>query len=131
MSTLEFAIIAASAAIVTLASAALVALHRWLSSTYSGEALAILARAADAVSTAVYEVEQVWVRSLREAAEDGHLTAAEAKAARENALLIARRNLGPEGLRKLAAVLGTDETGIVPWLASKLEEAVLRMKGAP
>ena len=87
----------------------------------------LIARAADAVSTAVYEAEQIWVRTLREAAENGRMTAVEMKIA----LRIARRSLGAEGLRRLADALGTGEDGLGPCLASPLEDALSRMKGAP
>jgi len=68
---------------------------------------------------AFWKVEQTLVAKLKEGRADGHLTAAEAKLAFDEAMKTAKAMLGLGLLGKLlAAILGIDVTS---WLTSKIE----------
>lgn len=89
--------------------------------------VAILQRAYAEIGDAVREVEQTYVRAIREAAADGKLTAAERDIARDKAIQIAKSNLGKRGLERLGRMLGVDVDG---WIGTKLEAAVDARKPA-
>lgn len=80
------------------------------------------------VKSAVAEVYQVYVAALKEANEDGKLTALEKKQAKTMALKRAKSYIGKKGLKGLGRVLGTD--AVEDWLGGKVEAAVDEAKKA-
>lgn len=84
-------------------------------------------RVAEAVSTAVGEVAQVYLEEIRKASADGTITKEEAKTARDMALEKALTYLGPKGLATLKYVLG-DEESAKKWIMAKIEAKVLELK---
>ncbi|MCP4448268.1 MAG: hypothetical protein GY811_23455 [Myxococcales bacterium] len=75
-----------------------------------------LGRLWDEVRAAVLEVSQTYTDALREANEDGKLTEAEKRVAKEKAIAIAKSNIGKKGLRRLARVLDVNK-----WIGGKIE----------
>ncbi len=81
----------------------------------------IVSNALHEVFEVVAEVEQVYVKALKAANEDGVLTDAEKKEAKAKAMAKLKSNIGAAGLVKLGKVLGIDAE---KWLAGKVESAV-------
>lgn len=81
----------------------------------------IVGRALSEVGTAVMAVAQGYVDALKAASADGVLTDQEKAEAKAKALALAKANIGTEGLKKLAKILGVDVDG---WLGTKIEAAV-------
>jgi len=87
---------------------------------------------------AVLEVWQAYVSGIKEGAADGKLTEEEAQTAKQQAIAIAKSNLGEKGLRRLARALGFSDLGgaithtelVDRWLESKSETAVASLKAA-
>lgn len=90
----------------------------------AGKVKQIVGRALAEVGDAVLEVSKTYVESLKQASADGKLTTVEKKQAFDAALAVAKRNIGIEGLQKLARILGLDELGLDKWLGTKIEAAV-------
>ena len=116
-------------AIIDLVHVVLVALLSWLSaeiarrvreSALRDRQRDVLERAARAMLAAVLAVEQTTVSALKRDAADGRLTADEARAAMDQALDIARAQLGATGVAALAAV--TDD--VDRWLRTVGEAAI-------
>lgn len=83
----------------------------------------------DAVNTAVLEIQQTVVTTLKERSGDGKLTAADVAAVREAALATAAAQLGgPKGVESLKKVLGVDDMANV--IASKIEASVQQVKAS-
>ncbi len=81
----------------------------------------------DAVNTAVLEIQQTVVTTLKEKASDGKLTCADVAAVREAALATASTQLGgPKGVETLKKVLGVDDMANV--IVSKIEASVQQAK---
>lgn len=87
----------------------------------AGKAKEIVARALSEVGAAVLEVEQTFVRAIKEGSADGTLTATEKAEAKARAIATIKSNIGTKGLAKLAKILGVDIDG---WLANKVEAVV-------
>jgi hypothetical protein len=90
----------------------------------AGKVREIVERALDEIGDAVLEVAKTYVESLKLAAADGKLTDAEKADAKLQALQTAKRNIGPDGLKRLARVLGFDGALLDQWLGTKIEAAV-------
>lgn len=86
----------------------------------------IVSRALTEVGDAVLAVTQTYVEALKKASADGTLTDAEKAEAKRLAIETVKKNLGPEGLAKLAKIIGVDIDG---WLGTKIEAAVGASKG--
>jgi hypothetical protein len=83
-----------------------------------------LVRLTQAVAGAVAEVEQGYVRELKQAAADGRITSAEEGEARARAIAAAYRLLGDEGARRVRQALGTDlQQAIVAEIERRISEA--------
>lgn len=109
--------------------AALTALAGMISSwvhkrTANEAAVAVVDRALVEVQAAVAAVGQAYVDGLKEANEDGVITAAEAAEARARAVGIAKANLGPAGVQRLVRALGIDVQDVDRWLGTHVEAAV-------
>lgn len=79
------------------------------------------------VKAAVLEVEQTYIDELKKAkdpASEGgvEITKAEAVRAKDLAIAAVKRNIGIEGLRRLARILGI--TALDQWLGTHVEAAV-------
>lgn len=85
----------------------------------------IVGRALAEVGDAVLAVSQTYVDALKAASADGVLTDAEKAEAKAKAIALAKKNIGTEGLKKLAKILGIDIDG---WLGTKIEAAVSTLK---
>lgn len=81
-------------------------------------------RALNEVGDAVLDVAKTYVESIKQARADGKLTEAEKAEAKARALAVAKRNIGPEGLKRLAKILGFDTGALDKWLGTKVEAAV-------
>lgn len=92
--------------------------HR-ISNSY---ARGVIERAWTEVRTAVMEVAQAYVGSLKKGRADGKLTSEEKGNAQILAFETAKRNIGKKGLRRLARVLGLDS--VDDWLKNKIEATV-------
>ena len=96
----------------------------------------IAQRAYNEVVDAVLEVWQTYVSEIVKDRADGVLTDAEKAEAKQRALDIAKSNLGPKGLARLARALGfgsltgTDTAQTSSWIGSKVETAVASLKNA-
>lgn len=88
----------------------------------------ILERAWLEVKAAVKEVGQTYVEEVRRAMADGKLTEREKRIAKEEAVKIAKSNIGPKGLKALARALGLES--VEAWLSNKVEAAVSDEKKA-
>ena len=101
--------------------------HTWTRQT--------LQRAYDEVVDAVLEVWQTYTSELKRARQDGLLTDAEKREARRRAVELAKQNIGPKGIKRLANVLGVSRFfGEAPqkidrWIESKTEAAYAGLKG--
>lgn len=109
--------------------AALTALARLISSwvhkrTANENVVAVVDRALVEVQAAVAAVGQAYVDALKDANEDGEITADEAKEARARAVAIAKTNLGPAGVHRLVRALGIDAKDVDTWLGTHVEAAV-------
>ena len=91
----------------------------------------ILARLDDAVFTAVREVEQVFVSTLKTASDDGALTTDERRQAKDAALQAARSYLGPRGLAELCKVLGMGDDDVDRVIGARVESAVYNLRAQP
>lgn len=93
-------------------------------------------RAYGELTDAVLEVWQTYVSELTKGRADGTLTADEKAEAKRRAIAIAKANLGPKGLARLARALGFgslfggDPAKADGWLGSKVETAVATLKRA-
>jgi len=123
----------------TLAIAILSAvLSRFVWSRISADWARRLLQAAYAeIADAVLIVWQTYVEELKEKSADGKLTEAERAEAKDRAIDIVLRNLGETGLKRLARVLGFEDSGnvtaidhTVAWLEDKTEAAVASLKSA-
>jgi hypothetical protein len=81
-------------------------------------------RALAEVGDAVMDVAQTYVKALKDARADGQLTSEEKRLAKEMALTTAKKNIGKEGLERLARILGFDMAALDGWLGTKIEAAV-------
>lgn len=96
----------------------------------NGTLRAMLGRVGDEAKAAVLEVFQVYVSAIKAASADGKLTADEKAHARGLALDALKRNLGKQGLGRLARILGLriGGTALDAWLLGKVETAVAEAK---
>lgn len=88
-------------------------------------------RALTEVGDAVLDVCKTYVEAIKEARADGKLTDEEKAAAKKLAVDTAKRNIGRDGLERLAKVLGFDAATLDQWLGTKVEAAVASMPPAP
>jgi hypothetical protein len=84
----------------------------------------VMLRLNDATMTAVREVQQVYVSTLR----SGPLTADQAQKAKGAAVDSLKSHLGAHGLVELSKVLGLDGTAVERLLGAKVEAAVSELK---
>ena len=102
---------------------------RWLKAKTGNEALSgAMVRLADAVNTAVGELQQTIVNGLKERAADGKLSAEDVEQVKRLALAKVVAYLGEHGLEALARQLDMDDHGISALIGAKIEAAVLSMK---
>ena len=92
---------------------------------------AMLQRLDDAVFTAVREVEQVYVTTLKLESADGVLTPIERNRAKETAVRAARTYFGSKGFIELGKVLGLSREELERVLAARVESAVFQLKAQP
>jgi hypothetical protein len=92
---------------------------------------AVLHRLDDAVFTAVREVEQVLVVSLKTASADGSLTEAERAEVKDAATKAVRGYVGAKGWLEFGAVLGLSNDELERVLAARVEAAVYDLRGHP
>ncbi len=85
----------------------------------------VVGRALAELQAAVVSVGQTYVSAIKDASADGTLTPEEKRLARDMAIAKAKENIGPEGLRKLARILGVD---LDKWLETHLEKHVAENK---
>lgn len=85
----------------------------------------VVGRALAELEASVKAVGQTYVSSIKAASADGVLTPEEKRIARDMAIAKAKENIGPEGLRKLARILGVD---LDKWLETHLEKHVAENK---
>jgi len=90
-----------------------------------------LQRLDDAVFTAVREVEQVLVVSLKTASADGTLTATERVEVKDAALQAVRGYFGSKGWLELGSVLGLSSDELERALAARVEGAVYDLRAHP
>lgn len=90
-----------------------------------------LQRLDDAVFTAVREVEQVLVTSLKTASADGTLTAAERAEVKDAAIKAVRGYMGAKGWLELGSVLGLSNDELERSLAARVEGAVYDLRAHP
>lgn len=90
-----------------------------------------LQRLDDAVFTAVREVEQVLVVSLKTASDDGTLTAAERAEVKDAAIKAVRSYMGAKGWVELGSVLGLSNDELERALAARVEGAVYDLRAHP
>ena len=101
--------------------------HTWTRQT--------LQRAYDEIVDAVLEVWQTYTSEIKRARVDGLLTDAEKREARRRAVELAKQNIGPKGIKRLANVLGVSRFfGEAPekverWFDSKTEAVYAGLKG--
>ncbi len=102
-------------------------LRTWLRAKVESErARLVLLRVADAVETAVLEIEQTTVEAVRHAAEDGKITAEEAKNIKADAIMSAHFHLGRRGAEELRRLRGDGEVNAV--LGKRIEAELARIK---
>lgn len=82
----------------------------------------IVTRALSEIGDAVLTVGHTYVDDLKTASADGTLTDAEKAKAKADAIAIAKKNIGMDGLAKLGKVLGIDD--LDHWFGTKVESAV-------
>jgi len=92
---------------------------------------AALQRLDDAVFTAVREVEQVLVASLKSASDDGTLTTAERAEVKDAAIKAVRAYMGAKGWTELGSVLGLSSDELERALAARVEGAVYDLRAHP
>ena len=90
-----------------------------------------LHRLDDAVFTAVREVEQVLVVSLKTASADGSLTDAERAEVKGAAIDAVRKYVGAKGWLQVGTVLGLSTDELERVLAARVETAVYDLRGHP
>lgn len=88
----------------------------------------IVGRALHEVGDAVLMVGHTYVDDLKADSADGTLTEAEKAKAKADAIAIAKKNLGSDGLAKLAKVLGLAD--LEHWFGTKVESAVATVKAS-
>jgi len=91
----------------------------------------ILTRLDDAVFMAVREVEQVFVSMLKNANDDGALSADERRDAKDAAVRAARSYLGARGVAELCKVLGLVDDEVERLLSARVEGAVYNLRAHP
>lgn len=87
-----------------------------------------LARAEEAVQTAVLEVKQIYVDAIKEGSADGTLTVTEASLAKRRAIEAAKNYLGKKGLLELLRVFGFDDAAVDSFLGGKVEATIASAK---
>lgn len=103
---------------------------RWAGHRVKSEYLQhVIDRAAASASLAVATVEQSYVSALRAAKaadSDGGraITEAEAKEARDRALMAAKSYLGAKGLAELSKVLGLSGSDVDTYLSNRIEASL-------
>jgi hypothetical protein len=90
----------------------------------------VLLRLDDAVFTAVREVHQVAVESIKSANADGRLTPNEKAEMKARALAVIKSHLGLRGIKELAQVMGLDAGNVDGVLSTRVEAAVHDLKRA-
>ncbi len=91
----------------------------------SGTVRDIVSRALTEVGDAVLAVTQTYVDEIKLASADGKLTDEEKAHAKAKAVALIKSNIGLEGIKKLARIIGVDVDG---WLGTKVEAAVAVLK---
>ena len=86
----------------------------------------ILFRFGTELRSVVLEVNQTYVKALKEASADGKLTDEEKKEALERAIKKLKSNLGMNFLKKLARILGL--SSVEEWLVTQAESMVAGLK---
>ena len=94
----------------------------------SAAAAAFLTRLNTSVWDAVLETQQTAVAQLKADAEDGKLTAAEAKRAGNQALDTLKSFLGERGIAEAREILGRDDAGLDVQLRRMIEAKVASLK---
>lgn len=84
----------------------------------SSKAAGIVSRALTEIGDAVLATTQTYVSALKAAAADGKLTDTEKAEAKALAINTAKKLIGPEGLARLAKIVGADLDG---WIGTKIE----------
>jgi hypothetical protein len=88
----------------------------------------VVGRALNEIGDAVLMIGHTYVGDLKAASADGTLTDAEKTKAKADAIDVAKKNIGADGLAKLAKVLGIDD--LDHWLGTKVESAVASVAGS-
>lgn len=111
----------------------LVALMSWLAITVQrkikNEAAREMAlRFSELAQDVVLEIEQTMVSSLRDAAQDGSISAEDAARAKREAVNKLKSHLGSKGKAEALKVLGLTEAQLEDFVATKIEAAVAHAK---
>lgn len=113
-----------------LVSLAVAYLTAWLRTKVQSEKVQhAIARTGTSAEVAVGYVAQTFVDALKKASEDGTLSADDARAARDKALMVARAYLGQKGVDEARKVLGdgTDDA-LDTWLRGLIEARIAELK---
>lgn len=133
MEDLTQALLAAAAALVPVVFGVLTLVIRTLGKTWTSKIEDDSLRervqmATTAVESAVYEVSQVLVPQVREAAADGKIDDVEREKLREAALKATRRSFSAAFWLRLQDDLDLNEKELTDWLVGKIEAKVFSMK---
>ncbi len=90
----------------------------------------VLDRARESVQTAVLEVKQTYVDSLKDINKDGKFSMAEEKAARAMVAIKVKKLLGPKGLKEVSKILGAEKL-VEGFIRSETEATVAALKKLP
>lgn len=120
---------AAGTAVLSLLAVLVLFGIRWLHAKTGSDLLARLVRGvASAARLAVQEVWATYVRTLKESAEDGKLTADEKTRARSAAIGLVKSFLGPKGLALLLRETGMSSDALDRYLGAFVEQALVDEK---